>query len=238
MLKHLAPQSAPAAERLNVARRLLEALPRSNWLRRNPYIGDHLDGDDAGLFDLLLHAWDQPYSVGDLAALVNGAGLRIATFIDPARYDPDSYIADPALRRGLADADATARAAFAEQLAGDMTKHVVYLVASENPVGAPNPADDSLIPVFRDEETTAAAGKIKPGDALALSFGGQRFRLPLPRLAPAIVARIDGQRRIAEIRQALCAETAPGPTADAFRQAFTETFSAFNGFGKLFLRQP
>ncbi len=238
MLRRLAPPSMPPADRLAAARRLLKALPQSNWLRRNPYIGDHLDGGDAGLFDLLLHARDRAYQVTELAALVDGAGLRIAAFIDPARYDPDRYLADPALRRGLADADATARAAFAEQLAGDITKHVVYAVAAENPITPPDPADDGLIPVFRDDETAAAAAQIKAGDPLALSLGGHRFRLPLPRLAPAILARIDGHRSVGEIHQALCADTPPGPPADAYGRAFTETFNALNGFGKLFLRRP
>ena len=92
MLKTLAAQ-APApgripAAQLATARELLKQLPVTNWLRRNPAIGDHLAGGDAGLHDLLLHAQDRAYSVAELAELVRGQGLEITDFIEPWRYDP------------------------------------------------------------------------------------------------------------------------------------------------------
>jgi hypothetical protein len=56
-------------ERLDLLKRLLAGLPETNWLRRNPFLGDHLSQGDAGLFDLFLHARDRAYRVPEVAAL-------------------------------------------------------------------------------------------------------------------------------------------------------------------------
>ena len=107
--------------------------PPTNWLRRNPAVGDHLEAGDAGLYDLLLHSRDRAYDVAELAELVAGAGLEITSFIEPWRYDPESYLSDPELLRRVARLDAIARAGFAELLAGNLKRHIVYLVPRGQP---------------------------------------------------------------------------------------------------------
>src|SRR5260221_446538 len=78
------------------ARKLLAELPATNRLARNPIMTDHVEGGDAGLFDLLLHPRDRAYDVEGVAALVAGAGLRLVTFVEAGRYDPLRYLRDPA----------------------------------------------------------------------------------------------------------------------------------------------
>jgi hypothetical protein len=101
MLKMLSAGD-PASERLAVARRLLAELPVTNWLRRNPSIVDYKRGGDPELFDLMLHSRDRAFTVPEIAGLAAGAGLEIVSFIDPWRYDPDSYLHDPKLKARLA----------------------------------------------------------------------------------------------------------------------------------------
>ncbi|MEE8273112.1 MAG: class I SAM-dependent methyltransferase, partial [Alphaproteobacteria bacterium] len=103
--------------RIALARRLYDDLPESNWLRRNAYVGDHLAGGDAGLYDLLLHARDRAYTVPEIAALVADAGLAVTGFIEPALYDPASYLTDDGLRDRVAALPWIERCAFAELLA-------------------------------------------------------------------------------------------------------------------------
>ncbi len=93
MLRQLAG-SRPDGEKLALARRLLKDLPASNWLLRNPHVSDHL-ADDAGLYDLLLHSRDRAYRVPEIFDLLESAGLRLVTFIEPLRYEPASYLRDP-----------------------------------------------------------------------------------------------------------------------------------------------
>ena len=49
-------------------------LPETAWLRRNTYFGDHIEGGDAGLYDLLLNPRDVAFTVPALHALLDGAG--------------------------------------------------------------------------------------------------------------------------------------------------------------------
>ena len=77
-LRLLAPAGANRRPtRLDVARRVMRHLPDSAWLRRNGYFGDHIEGGDAGLYDLLLNPRDRAYTVPalfDLAERRRAAG--------------------------------------------------------------------------------------------------------------------------------------------------------------------
>jgi len=75
------------APELDLARRLLKQLPASNWFARNPFLRDHLNVGDAGVYDLLLHSQDRAYTVPELIELVGSAGLAITGLIEPWRYD-------------------------------------------------------------------------------------------------------------------------------------------------------
>lgn len=233
LLRRVAPPGEPAAERLAATRRLLKELPPTNWLKRNPFVGDHLDGSDAGLYDLLLHSRDRAYTVPEIADLCADAGLRIAAFIEPARYDPDLYLTDPALRKRLAGLPPLERAAAAELLCGNLTKHVFYAV----PAGRPDPvvatADaPDAVPILRDERLRALRG-----EALTAKADGLTLRLPLPRLAAAILSRIDGRRTLGAIHAELRAADA-GLDWARFREQFDRLYAALNGINKLLIACP
>ncbi len=243
MLRQIAPAAADGgpsdAERLRLARRLLAALPETNWLRRNRLVADHLRGDDAGLYDLMLHSVDRAFTVPELAALVAQAGLAITAFIEPARYDPASYLADPALTKRLARLDGLERAAFAERLAGNMKTHVCYVVpqARADDAVARSQAPDA-VPVFRELDGSALAKGLRPGKPLVSESAGIEIRLPLPRLAAAIAQRIDGRRGLGEIHEMLRA--GPGRDLDwaGFMAAWDPFYAAFNGLNHLLIRRP
>ncbi|MBU8537001.1 class I SAM-dependent methyltransferase [Falsiroseomonas tokyonensis] len=183
------PEEAPAA-RVELAKRLWKQTPETAWLRKNPWIDDHIKGGDAGLYDLLLNPRDRAYTVPQLAALVAGAGLRIACLVEPLRYDPDSYLADPKLRARTAGLDPIARAALAEAICGNMGIHIAYLTRDRVP---PAPwQEDSAVPVLRELDGPALARSLRPDGVLPVSFDGLRVAVPLPRLAAALLARIDG----------------------------------------------
>ena len=234
MMRMLAAGDDDAAK-VALARRLVKQLPSTNWLTRNPFVADHLAGGDAGLYDLLLHGRDRAYRVAEIAGLVDGAGLAVTAFIEPARYDPASYITDPALRQRLEGLSWIERCAFAELLAGNMPKHVFYAVRKSNPgpcVAAPDHPD--AVPRLFDTDAEAMAGAIKPGGSLGTTVDGLKLRFPLPRLAVAMVSRMDGKRTLGAIHEELRGANRDLDW-DAFSVQFRQLYTALNGIGKLFL---
>src|SRR5262249_12565884 len=152
------------AARLDLAHRLLKQLPPTNWFARNPFLHDHLNVGDAGLYDLLLHSQDRAYMVSELAELVASAGLAITGLIEPWRYEPASYLSDGALLKRIASRDWLERAAIAELLAGNLKVHICYAVKAGRAASAvAQPHDPAMIPVLREGSGAESAKTLKPG---------------------------------------------------------------------------
>ncbi len=218
-LRLLAPPEELPAQRVEIARRLWRHLPETAWLRKNPWLTDHLTGGDAGLYDLLLNPRDRAFTVPALHALIEQAGLRLVTFVEPLRYDPEAYLPDPRLRARIASLSPVERAALAEAITGNMGIHIVYCARAEDPPLAPDWTDPEAVPVLRELDGAALARALPADGALPVAWDGLRVMVPLPRLAPAILARVDGQRSIGAIGDALAAN-------GIAREAFTRDFAA------------
>jgi SAM-dependent methyltransferase len=235
MLRILAPASEPAPVRIETAKRLLAELPETNWLRLNPAVGDWRR-DDSGLFDLLLHARDRAYRVPDIVALAAGAGLEVVAFVDPWRYDPDSYLADPKLKARLASLSRLERAAFAELVAGNIKSHNCYVVAAGRVATALSaPSDSAAIPVLRQDDGPALARLIRD-DRIGFRLDGLEMTFALPRLAGPILARIDGRASLAVLQGTLEGELGRRAEAAAFARDFAWLYKVMNGIGKMMIR--
>ncbi len=230
----LAPTAERLAARVETARRLVRALPETHWLTRNPGIGDHLAGGDAGLVDLLLHGRDRPYTVAAFRALLATSGLAPTAFIEPLRYDPGTYLSAQRLRERAAALPRAASEALAESLSGTMAVHIAYAVRERDGWAAPDPGDETRVPVLRDLDGQALAASIVPGQRIAVNLDGFRAQLPLPPLAPALLARIDGRRRLGEILDAVGAQA----RAERARRDWAGLYAALNGANKLLLAAP
>lgn len=234
-LRLLAPVEAAPAERLAAARRLLRHLPESAWLRRNPYIGDHLEGGDSGIYDLLLNPRERSFSVPELVRMLDRAGLRIAALIEPMRYDPATWLADPKLRALAAPLESWEKAALAEAVTGNMSTHIVYCVRKTNEVALPDPMDPGSVPVMREISGPDLAQHILPAGTIPFLFDGLRAMVPVPALAAAILGLIDGERTTADIAAVFAGR---GIAEGQFRRAWSETFRALSGLNRLLLAPP
>ena len=234
-LRLLAPAEEAPAVRVEAARRLWRQAPDTAWLRKNPWLTDHLSGGDAGLYDLLLNPRDTAFTVPALDALVRGAGLRIACLVEPVRYDPDSYLTDPKLRARTAALDPVARAAVAEAVTGNMGIHIAYCVAADAPEAAPRWDDPESVPVLREMDGAEVARKLPPDGVLPVSFDGLRVPLPLPRLAAAILGRVDGRRPLGAIADDLAANGVP---REAFWRDLAALRRTLESMNRLLLAAP
>lgn len=221
-------------ERVSLTKRLLTGLPETNRLKRNPFLRDHRRSD-AELVDLLLHPRDRAYSVPEFLALVEGAGLHLASFIEPLRYEPAGLTADAELRRRFATLDAATRATLAEQLAGNHSRHIAYLSRRAHSVARIEGPES--VPVLIELEADALAKTVLKDLTVKGDFDGLPFRLPLPRLAPLILRQIDGRRSLGEIH-AILNEKASALTWDDFLAAFRALLTALGGLNRLLLRNP
>jgi len=232
----LAPHDIAPADRLAAGRKLFQALPPTNWLKRNPFVRDHLDGGDAGFYDLLLHARDRAYTVPEFYKLVRTSGLDVVSFIEPIFYRPETYLKDPALRARLAALAPEAGAAMAEQAAGFMTKHIAYLApAARAGSAAARPSDPALTPVLRDGNGPALADAARAG-RLSVRHMGLELAPPTPKLAPAILRRVDGRASLGEIHQSIQASDA-ALDWPRFQASFEALFECLNGLNLMWLRR-
>lgn len=228
-LRLLAPADEAPSVRLEVAKRVMRHLPASAWLRFNRNFADHISGGDAGLYDLLLNPRDRAYDITAFHALLGASGFEIAALIEPARYDPAVYLPDPKLRTLAAALDPVARAALAESLCGNISTHVAYVVRQGARPVRLDAMDPAVVPVLREGSGAELAQAIRPDGVLPFLFDGLSAPLPLPRLAGAILRRIDGVASLAAIEAGL---GQPG-----FRAAWQEVWERLNGFNRVYVRR-
>ncbi len=234
-LRRLASCDAAPQQRLDVARRVMKHLPDTQWLRHNRNFDDHINGGDAGLYDLLLNPRDRAYTVPDLSGLLGQAGLRVTCWIEPIRYDPAPMLPDPKLRAIISTMQPTERAALAEALAGNMAVHIVYCVRSEDPQQQPDPTAETAVPVCREIAGETMARGIRPDGTLSVTFDGLAVAVALPAAASAILPLIDGQRTVGQIAAVLSGRgMAPG----VFAKAWQQTFAALERINRLLLAAP
>lgn len=224
-------------EKVALARRLLGQLPATNWLNRNPFLSDH-QTSDANLYDLLLHSCDRPYGVPELVELAESAGLAVAALVEPARYQPTTWVKDPRILKRLDGLSWLERAAWAEQVSGSMTKHIAYLVRPDTLDGAvARPDGPEAVPVLRDLDGPAMARGMPPGGVLEADLAGTTVPLPLPRLAGPMLARIDGRTSLGDLHRAVAGAAGGTLPWETFKTQFDQLFAALNGIGKMYLRR-
>jgi hypothetical protein len=155
--------------------------------------------------------------------------------MEPMRYDPAAFLPDPKLRARIAELAPVARAALAEDLAGNMSTHVVYVTRKDEQPPQPDPMASEAIPVAREMPAAELARNIRPDGVLPFMFDGLRVPVALPALAAAILRLIDGQRSVGDLRDHFAARgTAPA----TFDRAWRLTFDALSATNRVLLSAP
>jgi hypothetical protein len=234
-LRLLAPADQEPAARLDMARRVMKHLPETAWLRANRGVTDHLNGGDAGLYDLLLNPRDRAYSVHELHGLLAASGLSVACWVEPIRYDPNPLLPDPRLRARIATLPAIERAALAEAIAGNIAAHIVYCTRVGEPPERADPFNADAVPICREIPGEELAKGIQANNTMFIGLDALRVPVPLPPMAGAILRLIDGKRSVGDIGGLLAAR---GISAEAFSRAWQALFPALEQINRLLLAAP
>ncbi|MEP4378344.1 MAG: class I SAM-dependent methyltransferase [Alphaproteobacteria bacterium] len=238
MLRAIAPGGEmPDDQRVDMAKRLAGNLPSTSWLTRNGLIRDHVGGGDPGVYDLFLHSRDRAYRVPEVAAFVTQAGLRLTTFIEPFRYDPDWLVREPRILKRLRGLDPIARASFAELFTGNLKKHIFYAVRDSNPVPLPTTDDPRTIPHLLNQSAEEAGKTLPPGGKITVTTEGLKTDMVVPALSRPIAALCDGKHSLAEIH-ARIREKRGDLDYDAFKRQFDELYRVMNAINRMVLRLP
>jgi hypothetical protein len=157
----------PLATRVDVARDVLAALPAWHFFQLARKERGFLDVDagPSGVVDLLLHARDRAYTVPELHALLDGAGLALAGFEPPILYRPESYALAPALAERVRELPEPERQAVAELLNGRITTHRFYATRAGAPPRVPGsrPAPATVCPVIYQPGLAEHLASVKAG---------------------------------------------------------------------------
>lgn len=232
-----ASDEMPDDQRVDMAKRLANAVPSTAWLNRNGSLRDHIGGGDPGVYDLFLHSRDRAYTVPQVVDWVKGADLKLITFIEPFRYDPDWLVRDPRVLKRLEGLDPIARASFAELFTGNIKKHIFYAVRSSNDVTPPNTDSPDAIPVLLNQSAEEAGQQMPAGGTITVSIDGMKVNMMVPALARIIIGLCDGNRTLAEIHKAV-QEKRSEIDYDTFKGQFDALYRVMNGINKLMLRLP
>ena len=217
--------------RLTLAKLLVQTLPQSNWLKKNPALGDHLLEDDAAFTDLLLHSRDRAYSVPEIDELMSSADLTLTGLIEPIRYDPATYLNDDDLIGRAAELPWMEQCAVAESIAGNLKTHVFYVTPSARAGNALAKADGPrAVPVWRDGEGPALAKHLSNSRRMNVNFDGLTLTFELPEQAGRLAQLIDGRRSLGELQTEL------GMDWFTFKPRFDRLYRVLNGLNLILLR--
>ncbi|WP_118132473.1 bifunctional 2-polyprenyl-6-hydroxyphenol methylase/3-demethylubiquinol 3-O-methyltransferase UbiG [Oceanicella sp. SM1341] len=215
-----------ASEKPALAREVLKALPEANWFRHNRFVTDHQQSD-AGLYDLLLHSRDVPFTVSALGAALEEAGLGLVSMLEPARYDPLRYLPEgeafAARVKALAPLE---RMALAEELAGDIRLHVAYATHAERAGAVSAKVTPDAVPRLVGLPPKALAETVAKRGGITIDYAGVKHRVRLPPSAARLIALADG-RPLGEIARAARLDWF------AFAQAWAPVHAGLTGFNKL-----
>jgi SAM-dependent methyltransferase len=228
------------ATQVDLAKRVLPALPHSNWLKKNAEQTFTAELDDVEIVDRFLHSCDQAYRVPGCVDLMAAGELRMTAFVPSLFYQPETFVVDPVVLARVKAMDQLEQYAFAELVSGIISTHSFFAVRQEDPPRPPLTLDDpSAVPELLPISGDNLADVVKRNGALALVLGAVTFNKPftLSLVAERFLRGIDGVTSLADLcTQATGLELSPG-TYTFFKAEISPLFKLLNGTASLVLHK-
>ena len=242
MMKMLLQPSDPMPFNINLTKRILNNLPKSNPLRVDPWKWKKLmktiwnTTGTNGLVDLFLPAQDVPMSVDDIYQLVADANMHLISFVHSSLYKLDSYIHDRRLQRFLHERLKTRQEEemFVERFTGNHYQHFFYVRKKAKVWSWKNELDMIPIPLRFD---SARLGKaLRNSTFMPFKNNNLMLYFKLPQsiynetdAIERVLKHIDGKLTIREIRRL------SGLRFDDFEIVFDRMYNVLLDQGKLYL---
>ncbi len=235
------------AIRISNTKKMLRALPPDHLFRQNEcYYGDYLNLGDAGIYDLFLHARDEPYTIADVHRLLDECGLHFTEFSTPRYrplYRPETVIQDRALLERILSFPLPIQQHISEIVVGLMGTHEFYTSRCTDTVA--HVTDTSNVPYFYPARTRLAgkdiAGQMILGGVVPIAArhpNGFQFELNPDPVAGHVLLRIDGEKTLGQIFQAIRNEerSFANKSDKELMAAFAPVFERFRMLDWLLLR--
>lgn len=199
--------------------------------------------DPNELVDMVLHARDQPFSVGEIYDWVATAGMTVVEFVPFAPnqvrqtvftlfYDPCSYVTDPVLADRMRLMPARQRHEIAELMHGRMDLHCFYANRSADTEAKLD--DEDMIPFLLPQRSCFA---FADHQIVMTDYAGSRFALPASPIMKLLFDLMDGERTVAEIiaEGDRLTRGFSAPSVD-LHQAFRSLYKTLRDFNWVMLR--
>ncbi|MBI2765286.1 MAG: class I SAM-dependent methyltransferase [Chloroflexi bacterium] len=203
LFRLIAPDTLPAAERLDTVRKTLRGLRADHWATfgKGTYSAEIDLHGDAGIYDVFLHSTDRAYTVPAIHEWLAGAGMELVRFIMPATYDPAFYSSTIDCRQ-MPELE---RQAVAELLHGRMQKHSFFAAPIASPQATRTAIGDPAgVPTWlRFDHDGLIRRQVEERPELHLQYEGLELRMTLDPFRRLLLKRVDGRRPLGEIMAAL-----------------------------------
>lgn len=215
LMRIIQTDEADEYQRLEQTRTILESLPPSNWFRRGEEMFPAVAGmDNSEMYDLFLHSTDRAYTVPQLYALVQGAGLNLVNFSCERRilYDSKSAFRSPDVLKEVQKLRLPEQQAAAELFWGCINKHACWI--STDHESRIDLFDPQIIPFFghvgrishiRESILRTKGNTWSMGVGLAAGIK-INLRFEVIPTVEKFVELIDGHRTLGEITNLMIAD--------------------------------
>jgi len=239
--------NSDAYSKLECAKQMIEAVPRTNWFIRGNQ-QDQLQYGDAGTYDLLLHSQERSYTVEELYAWLEDEHGFHLEFSDTGRgkapYMPHLLVAPrkPEFLEKVRPRPVREQQGIAELMGGTLDMHSLYLTRGVRvaPYG-----DGAYIPFFCHEPVTgpqiSAMIHRSKDQPFVINHAHTGITAPVDqgRYGKFVLQYLDGKRTFAEIfalvRQEGKVKHQP-PSDEALFEDFKPLYTFFNAIERMLLK--
>ena len=202
-----------------------------------------INQDPNELVDMVLHARDRAFSVGEVHDFLGSADLQLIEFVpfsvyEPQTstftlfYDPLSYVTEPALGARLAQMPRRKRQEIAELINGGIDLHCFYAGRS----GSEEARLDAvgMVPFFLPQSQCFSLGET---ELFMTDYAAKRYALTITPAQKVLFDLIDDNRTVADIlAEANARLLLAGTPATYLGKEFADLFATLRGFNWIALR--
>ncbi len=249
LLRLINQHETTARGKLANARALLEVLPKTNWFKRGEdLIVDHLEGGDAGIVDVFLHACDCAYSASEIHAWFedqHGLHPRLTNSgRGRAVYEPAMVLGlrPPGFLQAVAKLPLREQYEIAELAGGTLITHSFF--ATRRAEAAAPYGDAAYVPFFHFDKTALQLLDMierNQGRPLVVdhALSGVAMRVDPGPYAAWILRHIDGEKSFGEIFALLRAAAefrAAVPGDEELFRSFAPVYEFLSSLDRILLR--